>query len=74
MKIEKEVKILKGRKKLPIPKSGYLNLGILIGVWALAANPFAATQFVRTPEFKPFAAKPLTAEPLAALLLTAGHL
>ena len=52
-----------------------------MGVWAPAANPFAATQFLRIPKFKPFAAKPLTAKlfpatflPLAALTLTPGHL
>ena len=48
---------------------------LFYGVWALAANPFAATLFVRTPKFKPFAAKPVAATfwPLAALPIAAGH-
>ena len=36
------------------------------GVWVLAANAFAAIQFVWIPRFKPFAAKTLAAKPLAA--------
>ena len=45
-------------------------------VWALAAYPFPATQFVRTPYFKSFAAKPLAATPLVSKFqpLAAGHL
>ena len=44
--------------------------------WAFAENPFAGTQFVRTPKFQLFVAKQLAAtfKPLAALLLTTGHL
>ena len=44
------------------------SLAVSRGEWALAANPFATTQFVRTPptKLKQFAARPLAAKPLVA--------
>ena len=44
------------------------SLAVSRGVWALAGNPFAMTQFVRTPptKLKPFAARPFAAKPLVA--------